>query len=160
VQANPSTVPGAYQGNLNAIMREVSPGITVAMNVPTDITSSASPPPPLFDQVFAALNQLQTGTAPATVSTATIQSSITSLDTALNAMLTARAQVGAKTNRLDFLSQQLNDQKVSLSSLLSQVKDVDMAQAITNFSMAQQVYQASLKAGAQALQPSLLDYLH
>ena len=160
VQANPSTVAGAWQGNQNGITREVSPGVTVAMNVSTDITSSASPQPPLFDQVFSALNQLQTGTAPATVSTATIQSSIGSLDNALNAMLVARAQVGAKSNRLEFLSQQLNDQKVSMSSLLSQVKDVDMAQAITNFSMAQQVYQASLKAGAQALQPSLLDYLH
>jgi flagellar hook-associated protein 3 FlgL len=62
-------------------------------------------------------------------------------------------------NRLDFLSQRLNDVKVNTTGLLSQVKDVDMAQAITNFSMAQTVYQASLKAGAQALQPSLLDYL-
>jgi flagellin-like hook-associated protein FlgL len=47
-----------------------------------------------------------------------------------------------------------------MSSLLSQVKDVDFASAITSFSMAQSVYQASLKAGAQALQLSLLDYLH
>jgi flagellar hook-associated protein 3 FlgL len=267
VQANPSTVPGAWQGNTNSIAREVSPGVTLGMNVPTDVTSSASPPPPLFDQVFSAFNQLQAGTTatfgpaptlPAGLTTATtggtlaagtytvaysftsatgespasplatvtttgatstinvapptlppgatgwnayispvgassplyrqnaaplgaasftqsappsttgaqapgtptIQASIGSLDTALNAMLTARAQNGAKMNRVDFLSQQLNDQRVGMSSLLSQVKDVDFASAITSFSMAQSVYQASLKAGAQALQLSLLDYLH
>jgi len=34
-----------------------------------------------------------------------------------------------------------------------------MAQAITSFTMAQTVYQASLKSAAQALQPSLLDFL-
>jgi flagellar hook-associated protein 3 FlgL len=77
----------------------------------------------------------------------------------LNSVINTRAQLGAKVNRLDFLSQRLNDVKVNTTGLLSQVKDVDMAQAITNFSMAQTVYQASLKAGAQALQPSLLDYL-
>jgi flagellar hook-associated protein 3 FlgL len=49
--------------------------------------------------------------------------------------------------------------QVNLTGLLSDVKDVDMAQAITNFSMAQTTYQASLKASAQAMQPSLLDYL-
>jgi flagellar hook-associated protein 3 FlgL len=49
--------------------------------------------------------------------------------------------------------------QVNLSELLSKEKDVDFAQAITNFSMAQNTYQASLKASAQAMQPSLLDYL-
>ena len=34
-----------------------------------------------------------------------------------------------------------------------------MAQAITAFTMAQTVYQASLKSAAQAIQPSLLDFL-
>lgn len=160
VTPNPSTVSGAWQGNTNSIVREVSPGVTVAINVPTDITSSSSPQPPVFDQVFAALNQLQAGTNPATASAASIRASIGSLDTALNSILTTRAQVGAKTNRLEMLSQQLNDQKVSMTSLLSQTKDVDMAQAITDLSMAQSVYQASLKAGAQVMQPSLLDYLH
>ena len=35
-----------------------------------------------------------------------------------------------------------------------------MASAITNFTMAQNVYAASLKATAQSMQISLLDYLH
>ena len=34
-----------------------------------------------------------------------------------------------------------------------------MAAAIMNITLSQNVYTASLKAGAQALQPSLLDYL-
>jgi flagellar hook-associated protein 3 FlgL len=148
LQANPSSVVGAWQGNDNQVMREISPGVTMGVNADARGT---------FDPIFTALNQLQTGAA--TNTTATIQSSIASLDTALNSVINTRAQLGAKVNRLDFLSQRLNDVKVNTTGLLSQVKDVDMAQAITNFSMAQTVYQASLKAGAQALQPSLLDYL-
>jgi flagellar hook-associated protein 3 FlgL len=259
VQAMPSSTAGAYVGNDDQIMREVSPGVTTAINADARST---------FDPLFAALSQLSAGLvlpgfspAPTTAGTlttattggtlaagtytvaytwtsatgesqaspagtitttgaastltltpptlptgatgwnvyvspvgtsspqyrqngaplvgasftlgapptttgtqppgtATIQSSIASFDSSLNAVLSARAQIGAKSNRLDFLSQRLNDQKVGVSSLLSQVKDVDFAQAITSFTMAQSVYQASLKAGAQALQPSLLDYLH
>jgi flagellar hook-associated protein 3 FlgL len=62
-------------------------------------------------------------------------------------------------NRLEFLQERQSSIEVNLTGLLSETKDTDMAQALTSFSMAQNVYQASLKAGAQALQPSLLDYL-
>jgi flagellar hook-associated protein 3 FlgL len=67
--------------------------------------------------------------------------------------------LGSKVNRIQLLQQQQQKDQVSLSGQLSDIKDTDMAQAITDFSMAQATYQASLKAAAQALQPSLLDYL-
>jgi flagellar hook-associated protein 3 FlgL len=110
-----------------------------------------------FDPVFAALATLQSGLTAG--NTTTIQSSIDQLDTALDAVNISRAQIGAKTNSLESLKQRQDAVNVNLTGLLSQVKDVDMASAITNFSMAQTVYQASLKASAQSLQVSLLDYL-
>ena len=90
---------------------------------------------------------------------ATLQASLTGLDTALDAVNVSRAGVGAKMNRLETLQGQQTAVNTNLPGLLSQVKDVDMAQAITSFTMAQTVYQASLKSAAQALQPSLLDFL-
>jgi flagellar hook-associated protein 3 FlgL len=142
------TDPAAYQGNNQAVQREISPG--VSMGVSADAQSA-------FDPVFDALSKLATGVS--TGAQADLQSSLSAMDTALNAVLTTRAQVGAKSNRLDFLKGRLSDIQVNLTGLLSDVKDVDMAQAITNFSVAQTTYQASLKASAQAMQPSLLDYL-
>src|SRR6185437_15746066 len=82
--------------------------------------------------------------------------SLTAMDSALSSVLTTRAQVGAKSNRLDFLKTRLSDIEGNLTGLLSDVKDVDMAEALTNSSVAQTTYQASLKASAQAMQPSLL----
>jgi flagellar hook-associated protein 3 FlgL len=149
VQANPSTVAGAYKGNTGQVQRQISTGVTMAVNVDAQ---------PTFDPLFTALNQLQAGLT--ANSSSQIQTSISALDTALTAINSSRAQVGAKVNRLEALQNQLGSVKVNLAGLLSNVKDVDMAQAITSFSMAQTVLQASLKAGAQALQPSLLDYLH
>jgi flagellar hook-associated protein 3 FlgL len=89
-----------------------------------------------------------------------MQASLTTFDTALDDINNSRSQVGARVNRLDALKSRQDGVSVNLTELLSQVKDVDMASALTNFSMAQTVYQASLKATAQLMQTSLLDYLH
>jgi flagellar hook-associated protein 3 FlgL len=148
LQAAPSTVASAYQGNRGLVQREISPGVTMAVNVDPTTT---------FDTLFTALDQLQTGLAAG--NTSSIQATIDSFDTALDAVNTARSQVGARTNRLDALKERQDSVSVNLTELLSQVKDVDMVAAITNFSMAQTVYQASLKASAQAMQISLMDYL-
>jgi flagellar hook-associated protein 3 FlgL len=142
------SVPAAYQGNNGAVQRAISPGVTMGVNADAQAT---------FDPVFDALSKLSTGVS--TGSQTDLQDSLGAMDTALTAVLTTRAQVGAKSNRLDFLKTRLSDIQVNLTGLLSDVKDVDMAQAITNFSVAQTTYQASLKASAQAMQPSLLDYL-
>jgi flagellar hook-associated protein 3 FlgL len=147
-QATPSGPVGVYQGNLAQVQREVSPGGTVAVNVDPTTT---------FDPLFAALNQLQAGIT--ANDSSVMQASLGSFDTALNAVSTARATIGARENRLENLKMQQDSVSVNLTGLLSNVKDVDMASAITNFSMAQLVYQASVKASAQTMQMSLLDYL-
>jgi flagellar hook-associated protein 3 FlgL len=148
-QAAPSTTAGAYAGNQDQVQREVAPGVTIAVSVDPTTT---------FNPLFSALNQLQSGLA--ANDTSILQASLGSFDSALDAVSTARAQIGARTNRLESLKQRQDSVGVNLTGLLSQVKDVDMAAAITNFTMAQTVYQASLKASAQSMQISLLDYLH
>jgi flagellar hook-associated protein 3 FlgL len=146
--AAPSSQPGAFQGNDQGVLREVSPGATMTVN--TDARAT-------FDPTFRALQTLQTGIQNG--DQGAIQQSLSQLDSALDAVNVARAQIGAKTNRLEFIQQRQQAVSTNLTGLLSNVKDVDMAEAITNFSMAQTVYQASLKAGAQTVQSSLLDYL-
>jgi flagellar hook-associated protein 3 FlgL len=149
VQAADSSLnPAAYQGNRGQVQREIAPGTTISVSTDAQAT---------FDPMFSALTTLQTGLTSG--STATIRSSMDGFDRALDALNTSRSQVGAKTNRMDVLKSRQDSISVDLTGLLSSVKDVDMAQAITNYSMAQNVYQASLKAGAQSIQPSLLDYL-
>ena len=146
--ANSQTTPAAYQGNNQPIKIEVAPGVSLAVNANAQST---------FDPVFQAFTQLQAGLQ--TNNQAAIQASLTQFNTAVDAVNLTRSQIGATTNRVQFMQQQQQTQQVSLAGQLSLVKDADMAQAISQFSMAQTTYQASLKATAQALQPSLLDYL-
>jgi flagellar hook-associated protein 3 FlgL len=143
-----ATTPAAYQGNQGQVQREVAPNVSMSLSVDAQAA---------FDPVFDALDTLATGLGTNDVNA--ISSSLDKLDVGTDSVLNARAQVGAKVNRLDALQQNLQSIKVNLAGLLSNTRDVDMAEAITNFSMAQTVYQASLKASAQTLQPSLLDYL-
>lgn len=147
--ASSAITPGVYQGNAQQVLTAVAPGVSMALNANAQAT---------FDPVFDALNTLVTGLQ--TQNQAQVQSSLTKISAALDSTNLARAEVGAKLNRVQLLQNQQSAAGTRLASQLSNVKDVDMAQAITNFSMAQSVYQASLKAAAQALQPSLLDYLH
>jgi flagellar hook-associated protein 3 FlgL len=146
--AESGSAAGVYQGNSGQILREVAPGTSIAVNA--DATAT-------FDPLFKAIATLRAGIA--ADDQTIIGSSLGQLDTALDAVSVSRAQLGAKTNRLDFLKDRQENISVNLTGLLSQVKDVDMAEAIMNFTMSQNVYTASLKAGAQALQPSLLDFL-
>jgi flagellar hook-associated protein 3 FlgL len=148
VQHMPSSSAGAYQGNQGQVQREISPGVSMVVNVDPAAT---------FDSLFSALDQLQTGIS--ANDTTTLQASIGTFDTALDALNISRSQVGARVNRLDTLKQRQESVAVNLTELLSQVKDVDMAAAITNFTMAQNVYEASLRASAKVVQTSLLDYL-
>jgi flagellar hook-associated protein 3 FlgL len=144
----PSGPAGVFQGNNGQVLREVAPGTSISVNADAQAT---------FDPLFKAMATLRAGIAGDSIST--MQASIGELDTALDAVGISRAQLGAKTNRLEFLKARQENVSVNLTGLLSEVKDVDMAEAIMNFTMSQNVYTASLKAGAQALQPSLLDYL-
>ena len=150
VQALPTTTnAAAYQGNQALIQREISPGVTMPVNVDPTTT---------FNSLFDGLDKLQSGLASG--DTTAVQNTLDTFDQALGSITNARAQVGARVNRLESLKQRQDSVSTDLTGLLSNVKDVDMAAAITNFSMAQNVYQASLKASAQTMQVSLLDFLH
>ena len=53
----------------------------------------------------------------------------------------------------------LSQTEQTVTDLLSQTEDADMAKTMVAFSMQQSVYQSALKSGAAVIQPSLLDFL-
>ncbi|KRE44478.1 flagellar hook-associated protein FlgL [Paenibacillus sp. Soil522] len=81
------------------------------------------------------------------------------VDTRMNTMLTKRAEVGAKMNRVELIQNRLNDIDINLQTVKSKTEDADMAKVITNMKNEENVYQASLSVGAQIIRPSLVDFL-
>jgi flagellar hook-associated protein 3 FlgL len=81
------------------------------------------------------------------------------MDAHLDALSTVRAEVGSTANRLEAAAARLGDLELSATKLLSEVEDADVARTMIDFSTQQAALQASLKAGAQIVQTSLLDFL-
>lgn len=88
-----------------------------------------------------------------------IGKAIEELDLRMNKFLEQRADIGAKTNRIELAEDRLKDIDLNLQSLQSKTEDADLAKVITSLKMDENVYQASLSAGAKLIRPSLLDFL-
>ncbi|MEN6327259.1 MAG: flagellar hook-associated protein FlgL [Syntrophomonas sp.] len=80
-------------------------------------------------------------------------------DLRLNELLTRRSTIGAKVNRLELQKNRLESTQDQFTALLAQTEDVNEAEVIMNLKMQENVYQASLSAGARIIQPTLVDFL-
>lgn len=67
--------------------------------------------------------------------------------------------LGTQTEFLTTTKDRLETNSISLSTQIDNVVNVDMAEAIMNFSWAQYVYNAALKVGNNILTPSFIDFM-
>ena len=81
------------------------------------------------------------------------------LDGVINGLLAAAADVGTRSTRMETAASVNTGQALSLKTQLSNTEDVDLPKTIMELQMQQTGYQAALQATAQAIQPTLLDYL-
>lgn len=81
------------------------------------------------------------------------------IDQFINVNLTARAQVGAKVNRMELVQNRIADDKINFTNLQSEIEDADLAEVYMNLLTEENVYRSSLSIGARIIQPSLLDFL-
>lgn len=74
-------------------------------------------------------------------------------------LATVRASAGVRARRVEELRRRVEDRQVHTTKLLSNLRDTDYAQAISQFGQLQQQLQASLLAAQQVSNLSLMDYL-
>ncbi|OMF35836.1 flagellar biosynthesis protein FlgL [Paenibacillus sp. FSL H8-0548] len=142
------------------IQYELSPGMTMTTNVTgTEVFGDpiVTEPDTTSDNAFHllrnAFEMLESGDQTG------LSNMLGQIDSRLNSMLTKRAEVGARTNRVELVQSRLADVSLNLQELQSKIEDADLAEVITNITTEENVYQASLSAGAKIIQPSLLDFL-
>lgn len=73
--------------------------------------------------------------------------------------LAVRAEIGAKTNRLEMTEKRLSSERLNFTEVLSENEDVDYAELIMQMKLSENVYNASLSMGTRIIQPTLLDFL-
>lgn len=142
---------GAYVGDSHVVTRAVGDNQTVRVDITGPEAFSAG-----GTDVFSLLSKVQTDL---TSNTAGLAADLTSIDAVMNQMRTGLSDVGARYSRIETLTTDAATRSTDLTSQLSQVEDSDMAQTMTELSMAQTAYQATLQSTAKVIQPSLMDYL-
>jgi flagellar hook-associated protein 3 FlgL len=86
-------------------------------------------------------------------------SSLDSLNKCVAQISNTQAAVGITLNHLDAAETHLSDLKLNIQALLSNTEEADYTQAVTDLTVQQNAYQASLAVAAKIVQPTLLDYL-
>lgn len=139
------------------IVLQIAPGVEMAVNVTGDevfgIVGDEDE-----DNLFKILSDLS-GLLRGDANDLDYDDVIGRLDARQDEFLKTMASVGARTRRIELTTERLEDDNYNLQKLLSRTEDVDVAEAITNLKMAENVYTASLSVGSRMIQPSLVDFL-
>ncbi|WP_286151671.1 flagellin N-terminal helical domain-containing protein [Sporofaciens musculi] len=84
---------------------------------------------------------------------------VNEFDEGRNDVLEVVTTLGTQTEFLTTTRDRLETNEISLATQIDNVVNVDMAEAIMNFSWAQYAYNASLKVGNNILTPSFIDFM-
>ena len=77
----------------------------------------------------------------------------------LDTITTEQTKFGGVYNRMEMTESTLETNNENLTSYLSELQDVDLAKAISDWYQAQYAYQASLQIASQSMNMSLLNYM-
>jgi flagellar hook-associated protein 3 FlgL len=149
---------GAYIGTDDTVNMEVDRGAYVAINVTGgNLLRGGTPPGSTGTDIIGALDNLTTALTTNNING--IQGSLLTLDNAQNQILAVRGDVGARLNRVQTASDNLDSTKLSLNKVISAKQDADILQVTSDLTTQQTAFQIALSASAKSSQLSLLDFL-
>ena len=146
-----------WDGNSQVMQVEIGEGITTDLNLDGKKIFGIDDTVGYENSVFATLknfsDNLKNGDFDG------ISSDIGIIDGHINTILSARSEIGAKSNRIDMTMSRLDAAELSYTKVLSDTEDADMAEVIIRLKEQENVYNATLAAGARIIQPTLVDFL-
>jgi flagellar hook-associated protein 3 FlgL len=156
-----SATGDVFQGNTGAVLRQIGPNSQLQVNA--DISSllgsgTAANDGKLLDTLRTISSDLTSGSSSAVADLSNNQ--LGNLNNSLTTLEQLQANVGAATDRLNLASTRIQGLQASDTAALSNDEDVNMAQAMTTFSNQQAAFQAALRAGANIVQQSLMNFLN
>jgi flagellin-like hook-associated protein FlgL len=151
VNENLTTINGnnTFEVDGVGLAHDIAPGSTLDVNV------SAGSLMPILAQFKTLHSALVNGTG----ANSAANTAIGVIDVAADRVLSMRAQVGAKTNHIEFAQARREAMQIEGNRLLSVNEDIDLTEALTRLTAQQTVYKASLEVGSRVMQNSLLDFL-
>lgn len=92
-------------------------------------------------------------------SAAEISGHIERLQTRQREALALATDIGGRMNRLDLMKTRYEQDELNYRTVLSEAEDIDAAEVIMQFKMAEAVYNSALSIGSKVIMPSLVDFL-
>jgi flagellar hook-associated protein 3 FlgL len=138
------------------VLREIGPGVTLSINtVGRELLGDGQTAndDKLLDVLRDTADHLRAGDG------AALKDDLTRADKNLDTLLEMRARNGARTNRIEAASTRLDQIQEALTKQLSDTEDADFAQTMIDLNSQSVAYNAALKAGANIVQSSLMDFL-
>ena len=125
-----------------------------------DITGPEAFGDPLAGRdLFALVGEIADHVLTAGADPTDLRKDLADLDTAVTRLLTAAADIGARSARMSSAEAINADLQLTLRTQLADVEEIDLPKTIMELNMQQTGYQAALGATAKAIQPSLMDFL-
>ncbi|QQE74114.1 flagellar hook-associated protein FlgL [Brevibacillus composti] len=138
--------------NSEEVNLEVSQNVFVGININAqNVFNYPNNAGNMFNVLDQILNTLNAGKSAASFGTA--------IKDQFDNLLSERAILGAKANRIELVKDRLSVQEVNVTGLMSKNEDADSAKVITELKSQENVHRAALGAGARIIQPTLLDFL-
>lgn len=145
------TAPVTVSENKNPVQIELSKGINITVNVnPEDVFSKD-----LFNDIeglkLALENEDSDGES--------LNAFLGKMDSHLSNVTNARADLGARANRVSLMEERMNEQEVIAAKVMSDNEDVDFEKVVTDLLAQESAHRAALSAGARIMQSTLMDFL-
>ena len=141
----------AVSNNTQDVVLEVMKGIKIPINVQPQETFSI--------ELFSGLESIKKMLQDPTAQGEDISKSLEHIDQMLNAVISTRSELGARTNRAEMVENRLLEQEVIAEEMVSENEDVDLEEVFIQLTIQQSIHQASLAVGAKIIQPTLMDFL-
>lgn len=147
-----SGIINTYNGDNSSIEVQVGIGVEVSINVPGG--------EPFLTNIAVLTNLRNALRAHGDPNQSErISNSLTECNKALETTLTARSDLGARTNRLNLVRSRLEDLNLNFNQLLSRNEDIDIAEVIMNLKMQESVQRSALSVGGRIIPPTLVEFL-
>jgi flagellar hook-associated protein 3 FlgL len=149
VVANPDGTDGA-------MMRQVSANNSLQINIsggdlfqPNGVGGNED----IFQTLITLRDALNSGNNTA------VGDTLDQIDAVMANLTNFTAFTGTRVNQLTSIQDSLLQKETNLTDHLAGQEDIDLVKVMTNLTMEQNAYQAALAAGAQIIQPSLVQFI-
>ncbi|QWU15871.1 flagellar hook-associated protein 3 FlgL [Paenibacillus sophorae] len=109
------------------------------------------------DNIFTIINNISSSLTSGDL--VGVSSQLDKIDTRVETILSSRAEIGAKTNRVELIRDRLSDLNINLTDLQAKTEDADYEGLIMQSKIQENIYNASLSVGAKIISTSLVDFI-